>query len=55
MVKEEVLPDAADEEEEINVDEQVEQDDQEADKRAESEQEMKIEVDEEAVPAKTES
>ncbi|XP_076680928.1 zinc finger protein Lobe isoform X2 [Andrena cerasifolii] len=55
MVKEEVLPDTADEEEEINVDEQVEQDDQEADKRAESEQEMKIEVDEEAVPEKTES
>ncbi|CAK9817396.1 Zinc finger protein 423 [Anthophora quadrimaculata] len=42
-VKEEILPEAQDEEEEINVDEQVEQEDREAERNVDTEKIMKIE------------
>lgn len=55
IVKEEVLPDTAEEEEEINVDEQVEQDDHKSDELGETEQELKVEIEEEPAAVQTES
>lgn len=49
MVKEELLPEAADEEEEINVDEQVEENEQKEDKQLEFETKLKTEIEEENI------
>ncbi|XP_076755557.1 zinc finger protein Lobe isoform X3 [Xylocopa sonorina] len=54
-VKEEMMPDIADEEEEINVDEQVEQDDNASDKQPELEKKLKTEHEGETAPEKIES
>ncbi|KOX74332.1 hypothetical protein WN51_00235 [Melipona quadrifasciata] len=54
-VKEEMVLGAAEEEEEINVDEQIEQDGQNADQQSEIETKLKTELEEEFIPEKMES
>ncbi|KAK1124385.1 hypothetical protein K0M31_006749 [Melipona bicolor] len=54
-VKEEMVLGAAAEEEEINVDEQIEQDGQNADQQSEIETKLKTELEEEFIPEKMES
>ncbi|XP_061940475.1 zinc finger protein 423 isoform X3 [Apis cerana] len=49
MVKEELLPEAADEEEEINVDEQVEENEQKEDKQLEFKTKLKTEIEKENI------
>lgn len=56
-VKEEIVPEVADEEEEINVDEQVELEDRDGDKQSEGNagKKLKTEIEGEIVPEKMES